>query len=554
MKLYLIASTLFLSSLALSAQSTHKSLLPLKPAKGATVAGIVECDGKPVEGVRVSDGYIVTSTDRKGAYSLKSKKRNPQVFISIPSGYEASREDAVPQFWADFTADSVTFERHDFLLRPVDQSRHAVITLADIHLANQRNDVATFSNKYVAALRDKANELKERNIPVYTINLGDGTWDAYWYAFDLQPKHFREILSRADYPTPFFNCMGNHDHNGAEPAGPDTDFLASLPYQKSFGPRYYSFNIGGVHYVVLDDVFYKNQKGKAPTMPGIAGRRNYDDMITSEQLDWLRKDLEGIPTSTPIVVAMHVPMLKWKGISDEVLPRLEKESVDEFMSIVEPFDEVHTISGHSHRQVLTRMPGDKIRIDHNMAGTSGAWWWTAAFGGNNLCPDGNPVAYDLFTADGTKLEWEHIPFEYPADRQFWAWDMNKVKEYFDNNAEYRTLLRFLPKYADYSDVEPNTVWIDLWAWDPAGKLSVKENGRELPVEQFIGQNPMYNSTYALERTVWVNNYAGMEEPRKLRMFRVKTSAPDTPVEVTWTDPFGRSFTQTLTRPATFIPE
>lgn len=106
MKLYkaaLIIAAILSASVQTDAQSFYKSKLPVKPRKGVTVAGTVECDGRPVEGVAVSDGYEVTRTDRKGAYYLKSEKKNPQVFITVPSGYEGFREGAVPQFWADFT-------------------------------------------------------------------------------------------------------------------------------------------------------------------------------------------------------------------------------------------------------------------------------------------------------------------------------------------------------------------------------------------------------------------------------------------------------------------
>ncbi len=51
----------------------------------------------------------------------------------------------------------------------------------------------------------------------------------------------------------------------------------------------------------------------------------------------------------------------------------------------------------------------------------------------NLCPDGTPAGYELFTVDGSDLKWEHKAFEYPEDRQFYAWDMNGVKDYFANN-------------------------------------------------------------------------------------------------------------------------
>ncbi len=64
MKLTLAALVLMAAAPMAVAQSTFKSKLPVKPGKGVTVAGIVECDGKPVAGVKVSDGYDMTRTDK----------------------------------------------------------------------------------------------------------------------------------------------------------------------------------------------------------------------------------------------------------------------------------------------------------------------------------------------------------------------------------------------------------------------------------------------------------------------------------------------------------
>ena len=53
-------------------------------AAGATIYGRVMCSGSPLAGVVVSDGVLVTATDRNGIYRLDSEKRNGHVFISLP--------------------------------------------------------------------------------------------------------------------------------------------------------------------------------------------------------------------------------------------------------------------------------------------------------------------------------------------------------------------------------------------------------------------------------------------------------------------------------------
>ncbi len=545
-------------AVAMSAQSEYKSQLPVKPGKGVTVAGTVECDGKPVAGVTVSDGYEVTKTDKKGAYYLKSKKQNPQVFMTIPSGYEAVREDVMPQFWADFMLPADQYERHDFRLKKVDNKNHAVIFLADIHLANERNDVDIFSGPYVDKIKEEVKTLNAAGIPVYTINLGDGSWDLYWYAHEFAIGDLRTALNDAGYPTAFYNVMGNHDNNGATPSGEGVDYRASLPYQKAFGPRYYSQNIGDVHYVFLDNIEYLNEPLKSPSYPGITGRRNYHENFTQEQLDWLRKDLANVKYDTPVVVSMHCPLLRWKN-NDGTAYRFKPEakSSRELVSILKPYKNVHTFSGHSHRQCLVRMPEEEQNLmDHNISGACGAWWRTRATGLKNLCPDGTPAGYEVMSVNGPDLKWQHKAFEYDPEKQFFVWDMNGVKDYFANNREMKAFRKNYPKWTDYSDVPDNYVYVNLWAWDPKGKLTITENGKELPVEIVTEENPLYVASYMVRNTIWLNQVEnkGYQHPRKFQLFRAKASTADAPIVVSWTDCFGKETKETLKRPAAFAPE
>ncbi len=87
------------------------------------------------------------------------------------------------------------------------------------------------------------------------------------------------------------------------------------PYQEGTRyPRYYSQNIGNVHYVFLDNIHYINDPAPAPTYTGINNKRNYKEDFTPEQLAWLRKDLANVSYDTPIIVAMYssdVPMEKF---------------------------------------------------------------------------------------------------------------------------------------------------------------------------------------------------------------------------------------------------
>ena len=185
--LSLLAAMMIFS--AATAQSTFVSQRPVKDRKGATVKGIVEADGKPLAGVVVSDGYEVTTTDKAGRYYLNSEKRNGNVFITIPSGYEAQAEDTVPQYWANLTAPAEEVERHDFNLKATDNRRHAIIAVTDIHLSNQNSDLEQFCTRFIPDVKQVAAGFGDT--PVYTLNMGDSSWDAYWYSNRYSLKDFR---------------------------------------------------------------------------------------------------------------------------------------------------------------------------------------------------------------------------------------------------------------------------------------------------------------------------------------------------------------------------
>ena len=229
----------------------------VKPAEGSTVYGKVSCDGTGIQGVVVSDGVEVVKTDAKGVYQLKSKKYHGYVFVSTPSGYEPVTNGILPKFHAMLKSSPTTVERVDFQLKKADgQENHRVLMLGDIHLANRTDDRRQFKdfvkdiNAAVAATSGK----------VYAMTLGDMTWDLYWLVNDYS---FKEYLKDASdiKGVMIYNTIGNHDHSMYYMG----DFDTVKDYKENIGPTYYSFNIGKVHYVVLDDVECTNSTATPTT-------------------------------------------------------------------------------------------------------------------------------------------------------------------------------------------------------------------------------------------------------------------------------------------------
>ena len=48
-----------------------------------------------------------------------------------------------------------------------------------------------------------------------------------------------------------YNVIGNHDH---DPNSIASNFDATNPFLTNVAPAWYSFNIGAVHFVVIDDI------------------------------------------------------------------------------------------------------------------------------------------------------------------------------------------------------------------------------------------------------------------------------------------------------------
>ncbi len=563
MRKLLTLTILALATLSVAAQSTFNSALPAKAAKGATVYGVVECDGKPLAGVAVSDGYSITTTDKRGNYSLTSEKKNGYVFITIPSCYEALTEgdDVVPQFWATLTAEPTVAERHDFALKAVDNSRHVIVAAADIHISNHHNDLKCFRDVFVPKLKSEIEQYRAAGIPVYTLCLGDSSHEIYWYDYLTDIGCFRKTLAQIGYPTQFFNIMGNHDNDGATPYGENTDFEATAKYRKAFGPTYYSINIGSCHYVMLDNIRYINAPG-GKKAKGIVGSRNYKVDLTKEQLEWLKKDLEMVTDkSTPIIICGHSPMFQYKnGMNGVVVSRLQEQSATELKALLKDFTTVHILGGHTHRNRVTTCSTDTTQpeianiTDHNIVAVSGSLWYSSGFGGPMLGSLGEPAGCKIFTINNRDIKWYFNPTQFSTDTQFRCFDMNTVRDYFKKNGEVKVFLDHFPKRTNYADWQTdNAVMIHVWDWAEGWKIKVTENGKELDVVRKKAENPQMIVGLDIPNSLWRIKFSSSNNKVKQHphMFHVVTSSPNSTLEVTVTDSFGREFHQTMIRPKPF---
>ncbi len=509
--------------------------------EGMTVKGRVTCEGRGVAGVVVSDGFEVTQTDDDGIYYLPSEKANGYVFISVPGGYEADIATGnQPQFFRRLTASATMSEQQDFVLHAVDNTRHKLFVMADFHLADRTNDLVQYDD----FLNDVNSQIAAESLDgarVYGVTLGDLSWDLYWYSRSFAlPEAMQEIYK---VECPVFNLPGNHDN---DPYVAD-DWRAEQPFKDDVCPTYYSFNLGDVHYVVLDNIRYINTGASE----GTVGDRDYNAYIVPAQIEWLKKDLAYVTDkSTPIVVCMHINLHQNPIVSgNDEIAMVTLDNGAELKSILSEFSDVQVLTGHTHINFTVE---DETLMEHNTAAVCATWWWTGntGYAGNHICKDGSPGGYAVWSIDGRDMEWYYKGTGCDRDYQFRTYDLNETyitAEKYAPNSTDEALSEYAGTYA--TKRSDNKVLINVWGYDSAWKVEVTEDGRPLEVRRVWVKDPLHIISYeALRLNAGSSPTSSFVSDNTGHMFEVTASAPDTPLEIRVTDRFGRVYTETMQRP------
>jgi len=511
--------------------------------EGMTVKGVIYCNGAGIAGVTVSDGYEVTTTDSNGIYYLASEKANGYVFISVPGNYEVLNINNAPQFFKRLSS-GTTVEQKDFSLIKVDNSKHVVLSMADWHLANRNNDLSQLSDE-ISDINSVISDYTANGTKVYGLTLGDLTWDLYWYNNNYGLSNYLTEMHKIDCTV--FNLMGNHDN---DPYCSDNK-LAEETYKEIIGPTYYSFNLGNIHYVVLDDTEYINTGGS----DGIVGERNYNDVVISAQMEWLKKDLATITDKTiPLIIAMHCPLYSNPELDSDCkqVNSLSLNNGSALISLLNNFSDVHILSGHAHINYSVE-PSESL-MEHNIGAMCATWWWTGkdGYADNHICKDGSPGGYGILEIDNTDLSWLYKSAGY-KDYQFRSYDRNMIhitsSDYAPNSTD-----EALSKYAgDYAILSNNNeVLINVWGYDSQWKIEVKENGQSLDVTRVKVLDPLHIISYEAKKlNAGSTPTSAFVTKETSHMFKVLASKSDSTLDISVTDRFGNIYTETMTRPKEF---
>lgn len=494
-------------------------------AQEYNVTGRVHCDGVGVARAVVSDGEQVVTTDAEGYYRMHSTKQCGYVFLSIPAGYEVEADGVLPRHFVHLKGEAV--DCADFPLKKVDNDRYTLVVMNDIHLTNTvaDEDIRQFREKFVPDYRAL---LQSTPGKLYALTLGDMTTDSRWYRNNFGLPEYLKEMERIP-SIPIFHEMGNHDNDPKGKHTPEAwDSVAVKTYRRVVGPNYYSFNLGQVHYVMLDNIAYLG-----PRKVGKKTRWDFRVEVDEMQLKWLKADLRHVHRSTSLVVCMHAPMWGCSAL-EEGKPMLKSLFTDEanaeqLLAALRGFKRVYILSGHTH--VNRHYDYSKRISEHNNIAVSASSWKIDGEGRRHMAKDGTPGGYALYQVDGKRVEWVYKALGRAVDScQFIAYDMNTVPK----------------KYGGLPGM--NEVWLNLYNYDARWSVEVRENGRKLPVERIRDKDPLYR---LISDGVIPTKGSAFSPALTDHLFRVVTSGPDTTLEITVRDGFSNCWQQTVERPKAF---
>jgi Icc protein len=193
--------------------------------------------------------------------------------------------------------------------------------------------------------------------------------------FDLYAK------TEQDLGLKIYHTVGNHDVFGVYPASgvsPTDPLYGKKMFEERFGNTYYSFDHKGVHFIVLDSI-------------GITDDRAYEGRVNPTQLSWLAADLKALPTATPIIVSVHIPLVT---AFDSYVPVPATQPKHHGLSVANASDVIALFDGHNvlgvfqgHTHINERVEWKGVPYITSGA-VSGNWWHGTRLG----TPEGFTVA------------------------------------------------------------------------------------------------------------------------------------------------------------------
>lgn len=345
-----------------------------RPVSGVVYAdrngnGVRDAGESGLRGVIVSNQVDVAVTDSLGAFALGAAPTGV-IFVSVPSGYRA-----VGRFWR--AVDS-TIHPLAFGLQPERQpATFTFVHASDSHVSPENVGLTRRFRALVDSLH-----------PSFVLVAGDLVKDAMSTPQSQSESYFDLFASEASQiKVPVWTVPGNHDHFGVirsrshvDPANPS---YGRGMYRRYFGPDYYSFTYGGVHFIGLNTVALDDSA--------------YYGFVDSVQLAWIKRDVARIPSTMPIVTFDHIPFVSswWDAMGPLDMPLVGsvakasgrptyRHTVGNFAEVIDALRDhnyVLALGAHTHvpEQVQLVSNGRPIRFEQSAAIAGGPFYGPLRF-------------------------------------------------------------------------------------------------------------------------------------------------------------------------------
>ena len=196
-------------------------------------------------------------------------------------------------------------------------------------------------------------------------------------------KRYVEIVSRLKMPVR--NGVGNHEMliQQFDPRG---------EFQELFGPTYYSFDVGNVHYITLDGCQVDARRKQQ-----VLGK------LSARELHWLEEDLKNVPEGMATVVAIHIPLVsdypERRDTTAERAPHWIIQDAGDVIDLLSKYGVSLVLQGHLHENQRIIRKGIEFVESISVSGT----WWNAAAERREVGVSGEPRGYRVLDVQGEQI-------------------------------------------------------------------------------------------------------------------------------------------------------
>jgi 3',5'-cyclic-AMP phosphodiesterase len=269
----------------------------------------------------------------------------------------------------------------------------------DVHLQPEGDSPQGFTRAlhHVQNMDDK---------PEAIIFSGDNIMDSFSASRERTKTQWElwKKLLKEECSLPIHPLLGNHDVWGwglLGKYGKDDNYGKQWATEELNIPnRYYSYNLNGWHFIMLDSTS-KNGAG-------------YKAKLDGPQMEWLKDDLQKTPATMPVCIVSHIPIYAMCVFMDGKRMKNDNWGIPGGLMHVEAIELKNLfykhknvklcLSGHIHLQDAVEYLGVKYLCN---GAVCGAWW-----GGNNQEFAPNYAIIDFF--DDGSIEYFLVDYPWKA--------------------------------------------------------------------------------------------------------------------------------------------